>query len=360
MVVKTVFMCIPTLASAGAERFVTELACNLDRKLYNPIVVITNRLDRNSYFYSKLIRHGIEVVDVSNKNYFIEICNAVSVLKKYKPDIVHTNVGAVLHMLIPMALSGKSIPHLFTTHSMGYRLFAGIKKKIIRFCFKHRIVIPVAICDTVRQSIIDEFKLPIKDVEMVYNGVDTREFTPNSPHNSQVVFINVGTLYKIKNQSLLINAFSILHKKHPETKLRFVGDGELREQLFNEVVENGIQDSVVFEGNQKNVADFLHKADVYCCSSEVEGLPISVLEAMACGLPVITTPAGGVVDIVKDDFNGYVVDDNVQNYAAKMEMLLDSNIRKYMSANSRVMAEKLDVLKCCRQYEDLYRRYSSI
>ena len=124
------------------------------------------------------------------------------------------------------------------------------------------------------------------------------------------------------------------------------------------VAELNIKDAIVFEGNQSDVGKYLNNADVYCCSSFVEGLPIAVLEAMACGLPIITTSAGGVVDIVENNKNGYVVDSDVSKICECMERLyLNTDLRNRMGEASRERAEELDLSVCAKNYEYLYEKY---
>lgn len=98
---------------------------------------------------------------------------------------------------------------------------------------------------------------------------------------------------------------------------------------------------------------------MYCCTSKVEGLPISVLEAMACGLPIISTPAGGVVDIVKDGENGFIVNSNDKIIAKKMnELAKNKSLIKNMGNKSRELVMKYDIIKCAEGYEELYEKYS--
>mgnify|MGYP004520024599 FL=1 len=357
---KKIFIAIPTLRSGGAERFATELACNINRDKFECSVIVTRKLDKTSAFYDKLINNGIRVIDISDSNYIKEVVNAVKLLRKEKPSIIHTNVGAALHMLAPIIISGTKSTHLFTAHSMGYRIFAGAKKRIVNVCFKKRWIIPVGICDTVKQSLVEAYHLKSSDVECVYNGVDTEIFYPceKEKDDSKIVFVSTGTLYHIKNHELLIDAFSIVHKKYSNTVLRIIGDGELREQLKNQVKELGLSNSVIFEGNQSDVAPYLRKSDIYCCTSKVEGLPISVLEAMACGLPVITTPAGGVVDIVKDGESGFVVEADATLFSEKMiDLMKNYKLRNAMSIKSREYAERYSIKNCVLGYERLYDKY---
>lgn len=358
---KKLFIAIPTLASAGAERFATELACNINREKFECYVIVTKKLEKKSAFYNKLLEEGIEVIDISNSNYLKEVVVAIKLIRKERPVVVHTNVGSALHMLLPIILSGVKTKHIFTAHSMGYRIFSGAKKRLIKFCFKRKLIIPVGICDTVQNSLVEAYDLKREEVECVYNGVDTTLFNTISRNNRKnVTFVTVGTLYYIKNHRLLIEAFKITHEQCNNTRLCIVGAGELREELESYVNELGLGGSVVFEGNKSDVAPYLLAADVYCCTSLVEGLPISVLEAMATGLPVISTPAGGVVDIVKNGVNGYITEANANAISEQMLSLAkNKDFRMSLGAESRKLAEKYDIKNCAQGYEKLYEKYSS-
>ena len=358
---QTVFICIPTLVNAGAERFAVELACNVNKHKYKAYVVVTNKLDKSTAFYAQLCREGIEVLDVSDSSYYKEFKNIRTVIKEKKPCVIHTNVGAALHMLLPVWLEGKRVVHLFTTHSMGYRIFSGVKKGIMKLAFKTKKVVPVAICDTVKASVCDAYGLPEDKVYCIYNGVDTEKFPPKQEYCSDGVtrFVSVGTLYGIKNHSMLIEAFSIVKKAVDNVKLTIVGGGELYDELNEQIKSLGLENDVVLAGNRSNVSDYLSEADVYCCPSKVEGLPITVLEAMSVGLPIITTPAGGVVDIVKDGENGYIVPHGDAEEMAKKMILFASDIGliKEKGAVSRKEVLNYDVRICADEYETLYERF---
>lgn len=359
--VKTILICVPTLSNAGAERFVTELACGINKKRYRVVVAITYRYDTETAFHRKLTTERIEVVDATASSYLKQVFLIRDIIRKYKPVIVHSNLSSVLYMLLPICISGIKTKHLLTVHSMGYRIFSGLRFKLIRFCFKHRLVVPVAICDTVKQSVMDSYSLKESAVECVYNGVDTNRFTKThkQERSDYLTFVSVGTLYPIKNQQLLINAFALVIREYPIARLVLVGDGELRDELQKLVEKLGLMASVNFVGNQSDVLPYLNEADVYCASSVVEGLPISVLEAMSCSLPIITTPAGGVVDIVKDGINGYITEQNHEDYSKKMVALIrNRDMRMSMSQKSREMSLNYGIEKCASGYESLYEKYA--
>ena len=358
---KTVLICIPMLNNAGAQRFVTELAINLDRQRFRAIVVTTSRSLPESEFHRQLVDGGIEVKDVSDGNYLKEIKNIRALLKQYSPDIVHSNIGSALHVLVPVWMQGKKTVHIFTAHSMGYRIFTGAKKKLMQFAFKTCKIIPVGICDTVKKSICESYGLSEDKVPCVYNGVDTEKFTPKESYckDGLVNFISVGTLYGLKNHSMLIDAFSIVRKSAENVKLTIVGGGELHSALDEQIRALGLEGDVMLVGDRPNVADYLSSADVYCCPSKVEGLPITVLEAMSVGLPIITTPAGGVVDIVKDGENGYIVPHNDAKAMAEKMLLLASsiNIIEEKGKSSRKEALQYDEKLCVKGYEIIYDTY---
>ena len=357
---KSVFLCIPTLSCAGAERFVTELACSVDRDRFDVKVLVTKIFDTESAFYQKLVSAGITVVDATAKHYLKQIGLLVKLLNKDRPEIVHTNVSSALYMIIPIALAKGKIAHLFTVHSMGYRIFNGFKKRLMQFCFHKKMIVPVAICDAVKKSLCDAYALSENMVELVYNGVDTKAFQADPQvERTGKTFINVGTLYYIKNQKFLIDAFRIVTEKDDEAKLLLVGDGEMREELESYSESLGLDKKISFLGKCSNVVQHLSSADVYCCSSLVEGFSLSSLEAMACSLPVVTTRAGGMVDIVRDGVNGFVVDFDVEQFAEKMLILLKQKaLREEMAKNAVQIAVQFDLSECAKGYELLYEKYA--
>ncbi len=122
------------------------------------------------------------------------------------------------------------------------------------------------------------------------------------------VIVSVGTLTRNKNHHMLIKAFGRLKPTHPEWRLVIFGEGIELKHLKTQVMGLGLRDSVYFPGNLDNIADRIYKAGAYVLSSEKEGIPSSLIEAMALGLPCVVTdcPCGGVVELVKDGVNGLV------------------------------------------------------
>ena len=128
------------------------------------------------------------------------------------------------------------------------------------------------------------------------------------PKNSKII-IYVGRLSKVKGLDLLLKAFSIYIEKVPNSKLILVGDGEERTNLESNCKILGICDNVIFKGEIKhqNLPEILNCADIFVMTSYAEGLPNSLLEAMSCELPVISTNVGGVKELIQSNKNGIVL-----------------------------------------------------
>ena len=362
---KKIILFIPTLNTAGAEKFVVDLALNIDVGNYGLTVAVTKTY-LNTEFSSVLLKNNINVVGFNEKNIIKKMLKILKFINETRPDVVHANLGSLLYIMFQVAFC-RVKTRIFTFHSVADRA-AGksrIKKMFYSFAFKKLGFIPVGICDYVKKSISNEYRIPLNQIPCIYNGVDTKLFAPHvirKNNDININFITTGTLYYIKNHKLLITAFNKVERLYPNVTLTILGDGELREELQQMINIDGLEDKVTILGCVRNVADYLHRADIYVMSSDVEGLPLSVLEAMACGLPVITTAAGGVVDIVKDGCNGIVVPVGDVNllFRAMCELIENIDARKLMGINSRKMALELDIHKCVEKYEQLYKEGKSI
>lgn len=164
--------------------------------------------------------------------------------------------------------------------------------------------------------------------------------------------VTAGRLIKAKNQELLIRAFAEIHKEFPEYRLVIYGDGSYKENLENVVDELILRNYVKLPGNQKDIFDKISKAEIFVLSSDCEGMPNALLEAMCLGLPVVSTKVSGATDVIVDGENGLLVDrGNVEQMAdAIRHMLTDEQLRESCAKNATQLAEKLTVDKICGQW----------
>ena len=355
---KKVLLCIPTLGTGGAEKFVVDLATKLDRRAFDVTVAVTREYTPG--IFEKILKEqGIPIVDLTGKSYLHMLRKQVAYLKRERPDVVHTNIGSVLHMMVATKLVRVPVK-LFTMHNQAEYTLG--ERKLNKWIYKTAFTIfgytPVAICDNIAGSIENGFGIRRKKIRKVNNGVDITRFVPapKAKEESVVEIITTGTMYPVKNHEALIETFGEIHQMLPNTHLTILGDGVLRGELEQRTVELGLAEAVSMPGIQKDVCSFLQRAHIYVSASRSEGLPLSILEAMACGLPVVATSAGGMVDIVKSGINGIVVpiDDRKALTEALGQMVADADLRKVYGEASLQIAQSWSMEACAAGYEKLY------
>ena len=181
-----------------------------------------------------------------------------------------------------------------------------------------------------------------------------------TPKEKEIV--TAGRLIKAKNQGLLIRAFAEIHKEFPEYRLVIYGDGSYRENLENVVDELKLRGCVSLPGNQRDIFDKISRAEIFVLSSDCEGMPNALLEAMCLGLPVVSTKVSGAGDVIIDGENGLLVDcgsvDQMKD--AIRRMLTDSSLRNRCAENAIQLAERLTVDKIYRQWMDVCERVEKV
>ena len=177
--------------------------------------------------------------------------------------------------------------------------------------------------------------------------------------HSEFVFLTAGRLSDQKNQKLLIDAFHELLSEQVHAKLIILGDGPNKECLNQQVKQLGLENDVSLLGNVDNIEEYMARVDVFILSSLYEGLPLVLLEAMAAGLPIISTDVGGVKDIVTD--NGILVPSmDVKELKLAMQKIMEEKkMREKFAAKSYEHVLEYNSPNIANQYTELYKKYSS-
>ena len=161
----------------------------------------------------------------------------------------------------------------------------------------------------------------------------------------QKQIVSVGRLMPQKNQEMLLIAFAKLHKAHPDYKLIIYGEGPYRENLEKRIQELQLSECVNLPGSSKKVFDDIACAQLFVLSSNYEGMPNALIEAMCLGLPCISTRVSGATDLIKDGYNGYLVEvGNIEELSDKMEKLLaDESLRIKFAKSSVSLNDDLSI-----------------
>jgi glycosyltransferase involved in cell wall biosynthesis len=216
----------------------------------------------------------------------------------------------------------------------------------------------VAVCSEAETYIRSRFFLPGKKMWVVENGIDVTPFlaVPARPPRSEIVFGAVGRMSHEKNHRTLIEAFALVCRSHNNVRLRLLGGGP-KQQTLKELVRKLEIDSVVeFRGLSHDVAGFLGGLDVFVLPSISEGLPLSLIEAIAAGLPVVATAVGGVPKVVQQTNSGWLCpSQNVEALRAAIESAIDDPNRRDRGEKARALAAKYYSAE--RMYKDYQERY---
>jgi len=235
----------------------------------------------------------------------------VEIIKKHDVDIIHCQRHKpTIYGTLAAWLAGKKVKVLTTVH--GRNRTRTLSRKIINYVLFNRISRIISVSDAVRDDILKtNWSLSSDKVATVYNGIDTDKFsdsisTTRQEVRSQLglaikdafVFGTVGRLTKVKGQKVLLQAFAKVIRKYPNSWLVITGKGSLETELHRLAMDLNINERVVFLGFRMDIPDILRAYDAFILPSFSEGLPLSLLEAMATGIPVISSRVGGVPEIL--------------------------------------------------------------
>lgn len=172
--------------------------------------------------------------------------------------------------------------------------------------------------------------------------------------------VSVGRLEPQKNQMLLINAFAQIHKIYPEYTLDIYGEGSLRESLQQRIDELGLRDTVFLRGHSADIHAILEESLLFVLSSDYEGLSNALIEAMAVGMPVISTdhPCGGAKVLIQNNENGILVpvNDEFAIVLAMKQVIEDADLALALGKRARLVRELLSVDRVTTEWKTVFDR----
>jgi glycosyltransferase involved in cell wall biosynthesis len=275
------------------------------------------------------------------------------------PDIVHTN-SSKAGFLGRFAAWVTGVPiRLFTVHGWAFSAHTGLASLLYRWADRlARLVTTcvVCVCENERRKGLAARTCHESRTRVIFNGIEVGALPPARPPSHQPMLISVGRLKAPKDFVTLVRALALLEKG--SFRALIVGEGPDRSRLQASLEELGLVHAVELVGERRDVASLLAAADVFVLASSSEGLPVSILEAMAAGLPVVATRVGGVPELVEHGKTGLLVPPgDPQSFAAAVsELLADEDARAEMGAEGyRRARERFHINELRRAHIWLYR-----
>jgi glycosyltransferase involved in cell wall biosynthesis len=306
-----VALVLPGLGSGGLERIVRTLALALPSRRYEPAVFCTTKLGVHA---GEIRKAGIPVWRCRDPIVRVPGLPARLIVRlaQFAPALVHAHGGAWRPAAVACAVL--RTPRLVYTEHGRVPHASKWSTTIERWCSRR-----TACVTTVSSALAAELRRSLDlpaEPQVIANGVEAP--TPDGRGREslrrglgvlpgQVLGVTVGRLERAKDHALLLRAYSSIAAEIPQLHLALVGAGSLESDLRAQADRLGLAARTSFAGHQNDVTDWLRAADFFVLSSESEGLPLALLEAMAQGLPVVATAVGGIPEVLHGSHAGLLV-----------------------------------------------------
>ena len=292
---------------------------------------------------------------------------AIFRLKKYlveaKVDILHTHnyksdmIGACAAFLAKVPVIATAHGFTDVTHSVSF--YEKLDRLVLRAFFSKVIV--------VTGEMLKNF--PEGKKEVIANGVDIDQFSRDAQKrealrknyqikDNEILIGTVGRLSREKNQRMLLEALYPLMRDDDAIRVMVVGDGPKAEELKQFATARHLEDRIIFTGNMRDTVSVYSALDIFVLSSLTEGVPLTILEAMASKLPVVATRVGGIPEMINDDKTGLLVDArDVCALRAKITNLIKNPGKRQQLAESasRFVKTNYSLKRMCAAYREVYK-----
>lgn len=353
---------VPSFSVGGAEQFVGHLMVGLSET--HDVFGVGLSPARNSPIEAKLERANIPLWHLGKRPGFDpRMFSCVDrVLRQIRPHVVHTHMS-VLRYALPSVLRRRIPVVLHTLNNVAEHETDAFGRALQWFAFRGA-VLPVAVSREVAASVKRVYGVECK--AMIPNCIPVENYRrilderirwreKEGFDRDAILFTCVGRLEPQKNPLLLVKAFAALN--HARIHLIMLGEGSLRETLAAYIREHGLERRVHLLGKRNEVPECLAASDVFVLSSNWEGNPLAVMEAMAAGLPIIGTTVGGVPELVESGQQGILVPPgDCAAFTEAMRTVLNNPEKRMAMANAayaRAMAA-FNVERMAQGYESIY------
>lgn len=311
---------------------------------------------------------GVRYVNLNMKRGSARLSDLIRFIKytnSEKPDVIHSHMVHA-NFLVRIASPFLRCKNIINTIH-GEEEFLGIRKYVYRIT-DSMAKYTVCVGDVLAQEAISRHIVSMKRVNVIYNGLDLakyhRDFDIRKKMRNEYgvedsfVWITVGRFESVKNHIYMINEFSKVTKYFPSSKLFMIGYGTEEGRIQNLIEKKGLQEKIVLTGKRNNVNDYLNMADAFVLSSIHEGLPLSLQEAGAVGLPLVSTNVGGCREIVVESQTGYLCESNKEGELSScMLRLMNLKEKERIAFGNRakmLVRDKFDISNIMEEWMALY------
>ena len=367
-----VLLLIDKLGFAGAEQLLYTFAGGVDRSRFDLHICGLRPGDRQGAPAMHALGFAVTELDQHHSYDLHVLRELASYIRREQIDIIHTHLLAA-DIMGRVAGFITRRPVVSTIHNGRLDLDKEprhqqwMERWTARLWCRRLIVVS----NLLRDEIAEWFGVPRKKVVAIPNGIDTARFRPQPGFDAAEVkrelfgegdyrmVANVARLVPQKGQRILVEAAAQVAATRPDVRFAFVGDGPLRDEVTALATERGIANKIVITGIRPDVPRILAASDLFVLSSIWEGMPLSLLEAMAAGCPAVATSVGGVAEVLDHGKVGLMVPPNDPEALARAigECLDHPNQARQRAADAQAFAEqKYGMETMIRKWEEVYLR----
>jgi len=312
----TVCHVIHALGVGGAEVLVDQMV----RRLANQFHCIVAVLDDPGEIGGQLRTDGFKVVHLDRQDGIDRGCarRLNDLVRQEDVELLHAHqYTPFFQAMFSRGFFGQT-PVLLTEHGRHFPDLPSRKRSIVNRLLLRKQDRMVGCGGAVQRALVKNEGLPRKRVELVYNGVDLNTLATAPPHarrdirqefgfsEDDFVVVQVARLHELKDHQTALRTINDARQDCPNVRLLIAGDGEERDAIEASIAQLGLQDHVVLAGTRSDIASLLAASDAFLLTSISEGIPLTVIEAMAARLPVIATSVGGLPEMIEEGISGYL------------------------------------------------------
>lgn len=336
---------INQIYEGGAERVITRLASSFADEGHESILV-TSFKHTGEYRYSdKIVRLSLEENQLTQsriKRNLSRITKLRQIIKSQRPDVVLSFMQEPNFRML-MATLGLRCKKVVSVRNDPTREYSGMLG-----IFVGKVLMPLLADGCVFQTkqARDWFPKRLKrKSKVIYNAVDPSFFKTRVSGVNEY-WVAIGRLVEQKNYPVMISAFASIVKKYPYEKLRIYGEGPMHGELQELIDSLGMTDCISLCGQSNEIPSVLTDAKGFLMTSDYEGLPNALMEAMAIGLPCIATdcPCGGPAELINNNKNGILVSVSSEReiFSAICSLIEDRDFSESIGNNARIMMKEND------------------
>jgi glycosyltransferase involved in cell wall biosynthesis len=299
---------------------------------------------------------------ISGFFYTLQIC------RRAKPVAIYANWVIPTGLFAFAAARILKIPYVLHAHGSDINIYAkrnSLFRALTRIVLKHSAYI-LTVSEALRQELIKTFSVPPEKTSLCRPIIDTELFKPANKLSAREslnlsqknkITLYAGDITAAKGCHLLYEAAEKICSRHPDTLFVFLGDGPLLKPLISRAKKSRLSDRIIFPGSVPNsaVAQFMHAADVFALPSFSEGTPVTILESLSCGLPVIASNVGGIPELVHDGENGLLITpgNSEELFFSLQRILTQSELREKLREGAKKYSPPDDTQTLLTLFENL-------